>query len=72
MNPVILLNSPWASKINWTQAVGAIAMSATMLGYTVPTELVPAIATAIGAVTAVMTIVFRTWLTGTPTDASAA
>lgn len=66
MNNVVVLNTTRASKINWTQLISLAAMLATVAGYTVPPDLVPTITAAIGAVSAVLTIVFRTWFTGTP------
>lgn len=62
----VILNSAWASKINWTQVLGVLAMIATALGKTVPPDLIPATVAWIGAGQAVLTIVLRTWFTGKP------
>lgn len=53
----------WASKINWTQIVSFIAMVAALFGLDISAELQAALVTAIGAVAAVVTIVWRTWFT---------
>ena len=53
----------WASKINWTQIVSFIAMVAALFGLDIPAELQAALVTAIGAVAAVVTIVWRNWFT---------
>ena len=53
----------WASKINWTQLVATAAMVAAFFGLNVPPELQAAIVTAIGAISAAVTIVWRTFFT---------
>lgn len=62
----VVLSSPWYSKINWVQIGGFAAMGATVLGWTVPPDLIPATAVAIQGVSTVVTIVIRTWFTGKP------
>lgn len=68
MNVAIM--SAWASKINWTQAFSVIATMAAFFGFNIPKELLPAILVAINAVTAVITIILRTWFTTKVTTAS--
>lgn len=59
------------SKINWAQVLGLGATVATMLGWTVPPDLVPATVVAIQSVVSVATIVLRTWFTKSVTPSSA-
>lgn len=66
------VKSPWVSKINWTQMLAMAASLATVFGWTVPPDLVPAAVTAITAVQAVATVVMRTWFTKTVTPEAAA
>jgi hypothetical protein len=55
----------FASKINWTQIISFIAMVGALFGLDLSPELQGALVTAIGAVAAVVTIVWRTWFTTT-------
>lgn len=53
----------WASKINWTQIVAVAAMAASLFGLDVPADVQAGLVTAIGAVAAAATVVWRTWFT---------
>src|ERR1017187_2792355 len=69
------VQSSWASKINWTQAVSGVAMMMTFmtggkLGMTIDQQA--AMVTVIGVVGNVATWVMKTWFTKTVTTASAA
>lgn len=69
------VQSSWASKINWTQAVSGAAMLLTFVtggkvGMTI--EQQAATVTGIGLVTNVVTWIIKTWFTKTITPASAA
>lgn len=69
------VQSSWASKINWTQAVSGTAMLLTFvsggkIGMTIDQQA--AVVTAIGVATNVVTWIFKTWFTKTITPASAA
>lgn len=72
---VVATQSAWASKINWAQAVGGIAMLlAWFSGGKInlsPEQQVTLVA-AIGIVTNLVTWVFKTWFTKTITPASVA
>ena len=58
--PVI---SGFASKINWTQFLGLVASLLTARGFAIPPDMVPALLVAVQAVTALLTIIMRTWFT---------
>jgi hypothetical protein len=62
--------SAWASKINWTQAVGAGAMVLAWFGVDMPPDVRAAIVTMIGAGTQVTTWALRTWFTRSVTPGS--
>lgn len=69
------VQSAWASKINWTQAIGiAASVLAVVSGnrYSLPPETQLQIVAAIQAVQAVATWIMRTWFSKTVTPASAA
>lgn len=55
--------SAWLSKINWTQAVGLVAMLLTFFGINVPEDVKAEMLAVIGGVTTVVTWVLRTWFT---------
>lgn len=63
------VKSPWLSKINWTQAIGLLASILAFAGIIVPPELQEQAGIAITAITAVVTIIFRTWGNNTVTKA---
>lgn len=58
-----MVNPAALSKINWTQAIGFIAMMGTVFGFDFPAETQASIVAAIVAIQSTMTIVFRTWFT---------
>lgn len=60
------INSAAFSKINWTQAVGFIAMMGAVFGMDFPPETQASIVAAIVAAQSALTIVFRTWFTAKP------
>jgi len=69
------VQSSWASKINWTQAVSGVAMLLTFVtggkvGMTIEQQATAV--TAIGVATNVVTWIMKTWFTKTITPASAA
>lgn len=69
------VQSAWASKINWTQAVGIIATVLAVVSgnkYSMPAETQLAVVAAIQGAQAVATWVIKTWFTKTITPASAA
>ena len=67
---VVPVKSSFASKINWTQAVGAAGMLLTMYGVNLSPDKQAAIVTVIGLVTQVATWIQRTWFTTSITEAS--
>ena len=69
------VQSAWASKINWTQAIGiAASVIAVVSGnkYQIPVETQLTMVSAIQGAQAVASWVFKTWFTTTITPASAA
>jgi hypothetical protein len=74
MNTVTVpVTSSWASKINWTQAVSALAMllawySGGKISMTADQQV--ALVTSIGVITNIVTWVLRTWFTKTVTPSS--
>ena len=72
MNNTTLVDvkSAWLSKINWTQAVGFLAMMLAFFGIDMPADTRAAIVTMIGAGTQVATWIIKTWFTSTVTPAS--
>lgn len=69
------VQSAWASKINWTQAVGIFASVVTVVSgskYQIPPETQLAIVATIQGVQGVASWVIKTWFTKTITPASAA
>lgn len=70
---VVDIKSAWASKINWTQAIGtACSMAVLVTGgkINVPTDVQLQLVAAIQAAQAVATWVIKTWFTPTVTPAS--
>ena len=69
------VQSAWLSKINWTQAIQAAAMVLVLVtGGKVnldPTQQA-AIVVTIGVLGNALTVIFKTWFTGTVTPQSAA
>jgi hypothetical protein len=61
------LNPALLSKINWTQVVSFGAMALTVFGLDLPPETQVAIVAVITGLTNVITIVWRTWFTGSST-----
>lgn len=69
------VQSAWASKINWTQAVGIFASVVAVISgnkYQIPIETQLAVVAAIQGIQSVATFVMKTWFTKTITPASAA
>lgn len=64
--------SAWLSKINWTQLISVLASLLVVFGVNIPPELQAHLAAAITALTALVTIVMKTWFTTTVTPSSAA
>lgn len=67
----VQIKSAMESKINWTQVVGVVASVATLFGFTVPPDMIPAVVTGIVAVQGLLTVVWKTWFTNTITPESA-
>lgn len=61
------VKSAWYSKINWTQVLSVVAAILAFFGVGVPEELKDAVAVAITAVTAAVTIILRTYFNKTVT-----
>ncbi|WP_068087419.1 hypothetical protein [Polycladidibacter stylochi] len=55
--------SAWASKINWTATIGALAAVATVFGIDIDPALQAKIAASISAVSGVAVVIWRTWFT---------
>lgn len=76
MNEVIVpVKSAWTSKINWTQAVQAVAMVLTLVSggkFNLTGEEQAAIITVIGIAGNVFTVVLKTFYTSTVTPSSIA
>lgn len=71
----VATQSAWASKINWTQAVGIFATVialATMNKVSIPAEQQATIVAVIQGVASLVTWIQRTWFTKTVTPASVA
>lgn len=66
------IKSAWLSKINWTQAIGFLAMIGTVLGFDLDAETQKNLLALIVAGQAVLTWVLRTWFTKTVTPSVAA
>jgi len=66
------VKSAWLSKINWVQVASVAASILVVFGISIPPELQAQIAAAITAVSAIVTIVMKTWFTTTITPSSAA
>ena len=69
------VQSAWASKINWTQAIGIVASILTVVTgskYSISAETQLSMVAGIQSVQAVVTWVIKTWFTKTITPASAA
>ena len=68
------VKSAWASKINWTQAVGITASVIAVISgnkYQIPVETQLSLVAAIQGIQAVATFVMKTWFTKTITTSSA-
>lgn len=66
------VKSAFLSKINWTQLISVLASLLIVFGINIPPELQAHLAAAITALSAILTIVMKTWFTTTITPASAA
>ncbi len=66
------IKSAWLSKINWTQVVSVVASLLVVFGLDIPPETQAHIATAITALTGLVTIVMKTFFTTSITPSSAA
>lgn len=66
------VKSAFLSKINWTQLISVLASLLIVFGINIPPELQAHLAAAITALSAIVTIVVRTWFTTAITPASAA
>lgn len=66
------VKSAFLSKINWTQLISVLASLLIVFGVNIPPELQAHLAAAITALSAIVTIVMKTWFTTTITPASAA
>lgn len=64
------VKSSFASKINWTQVVAALAIFATMFGFELTAENQAAIVAVIALVAQGVTLIARTWFTTSITEAS--
>lgn len=60
----------FASKINWTQAVGGLAIALAMFGVDMPEDVRAAVVSGIASATQIATWVMRTWFTTKVTAAS--
>ena len=71
----VATQSAWASKINWTQAVGIFATVlalATMNKVSIPVEQQATIVAVIQGIASLVTWIMKTWFTKTVTPASVA
>ena len=66
------VKSAFLSKINWTQLISVLASLLVVFGVDFPPELQAHIAAAITAISAIVTVVMKTWFTTTVTPSSAA
>lgn len=72
---VVDVKSAWASKVNWTQAVGVTATALALFSgnkYQIPPETQVAIIAGIQGIQAAVTWVVKTWFTPTVSAASVA
>lgn len=67
---LVKTKSAWASKINWTQVIGVVAMLGAMFGLDLDAQTQAAIVAGIVAVQGVATVIFKTWFTSTVTPES--
>jgi hypothetical protein len=70
---VVPVKSAWASKINWTQSVAAIAMIATLVSggkLNITADQQVSIVVTIGVFSNVITWILRTWFNGSVNPAS--
>lgn len=58
------MNSPVASKINWTSLAGPAASLLAAYGLNLSAEQIISAVIGVQAVQSVFTIIFRTWFTG--------
>ena len=72
MLQTVEVKSAWLSKINWTQAIAAIAALFTLFGHTIPDNVQADALAAITCIASVVTWFQRTFLTTSITPASAA
>lgn len=74
--PVITVpvKSAWASKVNWTQAISAVATCATALiaAANLPAAQAAALTAMVAGIGQFATVIFKTWFTTSVTPASAA
>jgi hypothetical protein len=68
----VAVKSAWASKINWTQAVGLLASLLALKGVDLPAETQAQIVVGVQAFVAVATWIVRTWFTTSITTSVAA
>jgi hypothetical protein len=61
----------WASKINWTSVVSAVAVITALFGFDIPQDMQLKIVGFLGIATPVVTVVLRTWFTTKLTASSA-
>lgn len=67
----VAVKSAWWSKINWVQAVTLVATVATVFGFNFSPEMQAKIVETLVAVSALATIILRTWFTESVTPAVA-
>lgn len=72
MNPtaVVPVKSAWASKINWTQAIGFVAIAGSWFGLDLDAKTQTEIIGAIALATQAATWIQRTWFTKAVTAAA--
>jgi hypothetical protein len=69
---VVEEKSDFASKINWTNAVSAVAVLAALFGLDIPPDMQVKIVGFLGVATPVVTMILRTFFTKKLTASSAA
>ena len=67
----VAIKSAWWSKVNWTQIIAMAASLAVVFGLNISPEDQAKIVATVQGVSALATIVLRTWFTTTITPASA-
>lgn len=68
----VAVKSAWWSRVNWTQAVGMAATIGVLFGLNLSPEEQAKVVATIQGVSALATIILRTWFTTSVTPASAA